>query len=103
MERLFTRSFSRLPSVNWDKEEEEEEEEVPDDLTHLKPEEQQRRIKMRALYKLVAGAVLLMLFSDPMVDSFNEVGKRTVSMLGGGVLNFKLNTVNVLFRDWVLS
>jgi hypothetical protein len=79
MNRLFTRSFTRQISVDWNHEAEEEQEEIPDDLTHLSAGEQQRRIKIRAVLRLAAGALLLMLFADPMVDSFSEVGNRTVS------------------------
>jgi Ca2+/Na+ antiporter len=54
-----------------------EEEEVPAEFTDLSPEEQQTAIKKRAFLMLLAGTVLVLIFSDPMVDVFSEIGKRT--------------------------
>lgn len=54
----------------------EEEEEVPEDLTSLSPEEQQRAIKRRAFTMLFIGTALVLLFSDPMVDVLSEVANR---------------------------
>eukprot|EP00930_Biecheleria_cincta_P096252 TRINITY_DN88126_c0_g1_i1.p1 TRINITY_DN88126_c0_g1~~TRINITY_DN88126_c0_g1_i1.p1 ORF type:complete len:586 (+),score=136.86 TRINITY_DN88126_c0_g1_i1:117-1874(+) len=55
---------------------EEEEEDVPEDLADLEPEEQQRRIQLRAAYQMAAGTLLVLIFSDPMVDLLSELGKR---------------------------
>lgn len=55
----------------------EEEEDIPHDLTHLSFEEQQRRIKIRSLYMMSIGTMVVLIFSDPMVDVLSEVGKRT--------------------------
>lgn len=55
----------------------EEEEEVPEDLTHLTPEQQQFRIKLRALWMMAAGTSLVLIFSDPMVEVLSQVGERT--------------------------
>ncbi len=54
----------------------EEEEEVPEDLTALSPDEQQRAIKKRAFLMLFVGTTLVVLFSDPMVDVLSEVAER---------------------------
>lgn len=54
----------------------EEEEEVPEDLTSLTPEEQQKAIKKRAFTMLFIGTALVLLFSDPMVDVLSEVAER---------------------------
>ena len=59
-----------------EKEEEEEEEEVPQDLTNLSPEEQQRAIKLRAFTMLFFGTSFVLLFSGPMVDVLSEVADR---------------------------
>ncbi|CAE7544125.1 unnamed protein product, partial [Symbiodinium microadriaticum] len=73
-----------IPSQHYDargnlgEEKDEEEEDIPEDLTHLPPDEQQRRIKKRAFGMLLGGTVLLLLFTDPMVDALNELGVRTV-------------------------
>lgn len=54
-----------------------EEEEVPEDLTQLSPEEQQKAIKKRAFSMLLIGTTLVLIFSDPMVDVMSEVAART--------------------------
>jgi len=56
--------------------EEDEEEDMPEDLADLDPREQQKRIKLRALYQTGAGTLLCLLFSDPMVDLLSELGTR---------------------------
>jgi len=55
---------------------EDEEEDVPEDLANLEPEEQQRRIQIRAFTKMGAGLLLVLIFSDPTVDLLSEMGKR---------------------------
>ena len=57
--------------------EEEEKEEIPEDLCHLAPEEQQKRIKYRAAFMLGLGTLIVILISDPMVSVLSEVGART--------------------------
>ena len=57
--------------------EEEEKEEIPEDLSHLAPEEQQRRIKYRAAFMLGLGTLIVIIISDPMVSVLSEVGART--------------------------
>jgi Ca2+/Na+ antiporter len=54
----------------------EEEEEVPEDITHLSPEEQQTIIKWRAFKMLAIGTVMVIYFSDPMVDVMQEIAVR---------------------------
>ncbi len=58
-------------------EEQNEEEEVPEDIKHLSPEEQQKRIKFRAAYMMGLGTLLVLLISDQMVQVMDEMGKRT--------------------------
>jgi len=53
-----------------------EEEDMPEDLAELEPAEQQRRIKSRAFQKMALGTLLVIVFSDPMVDLLSEMGKR---------------------------
>ena len=55
----------------------EEEDEMPDDLKELTPGEQQTRIKLRALYYMGLGSLIVILISDPMVDVLSEIGRRT--------------------------
>jgi len=57
-------------------EEEEEEEEVPEDLADLPPDKQKTRILMRAGWMMGLGTLVVLLFSDPMVDVLNELGVR---------------------------
>jgi Ca2+/Na+ antiporter len=54
-----------------------EEEDVPEDLADLSPEEQQRRILMRSFWQMGMGTLLVLFFSDPMVDVLSELGNRT--------------------------
>lgn len=55
----------------------EEEDDIPDDLSGLSVEEQQRKIKLRSLWMMSLGTALVLIFSDPMVDVLSEIGNRT--------------------------
>jgi Ca2+/Na+ antiporter len=59
-----------------DNSEDAEEEEVPEEFTHLSPEQQQAAIKKKAFTMLAIGTFLVMLFSDPMVDVMQEIANR---------------------------
>jgi len=65
------------PKVFYDPndEEEGEEEDMPEDLADLPPDEQQRRIKQRAYQMMGLGTLLVVVFSDPMVDLLGALGK----------------------------
>jgi len=52
-----------------------EEEEVPEDLTHLSPKQQRVRIILRSAWMMGLGVLLVIVFSDPMVDVFSSLGK----------------------------
>jgi len=54
-----------------------EPEEIPEEFTDLPPDEQQQAIKMRAFWMLLAGVVLVSVFSDPMVDVMQEIAVRS--------------------------
>jgi len=54
-----------------------DEEEVPEDMVHLSHDEQQRQLWIRASWICGVGTILVVLFSDPMVDVLNELGART--------------------------
>jgi len=58
-------------------EEEDEEEEMPEDLSHLSPEEQLKRVLFRSIWMMGVGTLLVLIFSDPMVDVLSEWGVRT--------------------------
>lgn len=68
----------QLPSMSYSSPsiDEDEEEEIPPDLTNLSPEEQQRKIKLRAFAMLALGAGLVVPFSDPTVDVLQEIARR---------------------------
>lgn len=55
---------------------EEDGEEIPEDLQSLPFEEQQRSIWFRASWRMILGTILVVLFSDPMIDCFTEIGDR---------------------------
>lgn len=55
---------------------ESEEEEIPDDLQDLTPEQQQVAIKIRSLWLMGIGTMLVLVFSDPAVSVLNELGHR---------------------------
>ena len=57
--------------------EDDEEEEMPEDLCHLTPKQQRHRIIMRAFTMMIAGTLLVILFSDPIVDLLDVFGTRT--------------------------
>ena len=56
--------------------EEKEEEEVPEEFTDLSPEAQQKAIKWRAFKMLALGTVMVIYFSDPMVEVMQEIANR---------------------------
>jgi Ca2+/Na+ antiporter len=60
-----------------DDEEEGEAEDVPADLADLPPDVQQRKIMQRSLLLMGLGTLLVLVFSDPMVDVLSEIGVRT--------------------------
>lgn len=56
---------------------EEEEEEMPEDLKDLPWETQQLRLLLRSMYMMCMGTLLVLVFSDPMVEVLSEMGERT--------------------------
>lgn len=57
--------------------EDEEEDEVPEDIAQLSPDQQQSRIKLRAMWMMALGTTIVLVFSDPMVDVLSSLGART--------------------------
>ena len=53
-----------------------EEESMPEEFTSLPPDQQQAAIKQKAFYMLAAGTLLVVVFSDPMVDVLGAVATR---------------------------
>lgn len=60
-----------------EEEDDEEEEEIPEDISSLPPAEQQKRIRLRAMWMMALGTAIVLLFSDPMVDVLDSIGSRT--------------------------
>jgi len=58
-------------------EEEEEQEEMPEEFADLPPDVQRKRILMKSCYMMAAGTLLMLVFSDPMVDVLAGIGKAT--------------------------
>jgi Ca2+-binding EF-hand superfamily protein/Ca2+/Na+ antiporter len=58
-------------------EEEEEEAEMPDDFKDLSPMDQQNAVFWRSMITMGLGTLIVVIFSDPMVDVLNEIGVRT--------------------------
>lgn len=61
---------------NGDDDGEDEVEDIPEDFTSLSPEEQQTAIKLRAFKMLAIGTVLVVYFSDPMVEVMQEIAVK---------------------------
>jgi len=60
-----------------DDEDEEEAEEVPEEWADLPPDQQKRKILMRSFWMMGLGTVLVLIFSDPMVDVLSGIGEHT--------------------------
>lgn len=54
-------------------EDEEQEEEMPEELVDLDPDAQQAAIKKKAFAMLIVGTLLVVVFSDPMVDVMQQI------------------------------
>ena len=63
--------------INDEDDEEEEDEEIPEDLQHLDYQDQQKAIFRRACFGMGLGTILVLIFSDPMVDILNDFSTRT--------------------------
>jgi len=63
--------------LNDEDDEEEEDEEIPEDLQHLDYQDQQKAIFRRACVGMGLGTILVLVFSDPMVDILNNFSTRT--------------------------
>jgi len=55
----------------------EEEDEMPEEFKDLPPEEQKKRIMTESFKQMVIGTILVLLFSDPMVDVLQQIGNTT--------------------------
>lgn len=64
------------PSGEGEVDGEEEEEEVPHDLRSDDPDKQIQNVLKRSFAMMLTGTLLVLIFSDPMVDVLGEVGRR---------------------------
>jgi len=55
----------------------EDEDEIPDEFKDLSPEEQQKAIIRLSVKQMLIGTVLVLVFSDPMVDILAQIGVAT--------------------------
>ena len=69
-------SSAAAAEADEDEDEGEEEVEVPDDFKEMSWQEQQSHIKRRAAWEMGVGTLLIVIFSDPMVDVMSNVGDR---------------------------
>lgn len=53
----------------------EDEEELPEEFQNLPPDEQRRKILMSAGQQMAMGTILVLIFSDPMVDVLSKIGQ----------------------------
>lgn len=65
-----------IPEVVENENSDSSEAEILKSTSHLPPDQQQRRITYKAFSLLLMGTFLVLLFSEPMVDVLNDLGKR---------------------------
>eukprot|EP00527_Entomoneis_sp_CCMP2396_P003988 CAMPEP_0198150114 /NCGR_PEP_ID=MMETSP1443-20131203/49511_1 /TAXON_ID=186043 /ORGANISM="Entomoneis sp., Strain CCMP2396" /LENGTH=539 /DNA_ID=CAMNT_0043815329 /DNA_START=332 /DNA_END=1951 /DNA_ORIENTATION=- len=63
-------------SINAFSNQDEEEEEIPAEFTDLSPDQQQAAIKKKAFWMLFSGSLVVLYFSDPMVDVLAAIADR---------------------------
>ncbi len=79
VDRFYGKSRIVTPEITTVNEDADEDEEggIPDDLKKLTPEEQQTRIKLRAIKLMLMGTLCVLFFADPAVAVMNEMAVRT--------------------------
>jgi len=75
-------AYSQTPkadqeSDDGDEDDDEEEDEMPEDLRELTPTEQRAKLMSRSCKGMGIGTLLVLVFSDPMVDVLVQIGKVT--------------------------
>ncbi|CAE7743912.1 NCL2 [Symbiodinium microadriaticum] len=60
-----------------DDDEDEEEESMPEEFKDLSVQEQRRQILLKSSYLMGLGTLLVLVFSDPMVDVLAEIGRQS--------------------------
>jgi len=73
--------FSAEP-LPWEKEEEkgdggDDDDEMPDEFKDLAPDQQRKAILTESFQQMIIGTVLVLIFSDPMVDCLGAIGKMS--------------------------
>jgi Ca2+-binding EF-hand superfamily protein len=67
---------AEVQAAEADEDDEDEELEMPEEFEHLSPDEQQSMIKRRSFKMMGIGTLMVIIFSDPMVDVMANVGNR---------------------------
>eukprot|EP00929_Paragymnodinium_shiwhaense_P055271 TRINITY_DN276_c0_g1_i1.p1 TRINITY_DN276_c0_g1~~TRINITY_DN276_c0_g1_i1.p1 ORF type:complete len:584 (+),score=194.12 TRINITY_DN276_c0_g1_i1:106-1857(+) len=67
----------KLGAGGEDDDEEEEQEEVPEDFKDLSPEDQRAAILKRSMWMMSVGTIMVLIFSDPLVEVLAAFGKVT--------------------------
>jgi len=75
LQHALANSVTDLSPVPQD-EDEEEEEEMPSDLASLPVKQQMMRVIFRSIWMMGLGTLMVLVFSDPMVDCLSEWGAR---------------------------
>jgi Ca2+/Na+ antiporter len=70
-------SETSLPWEGSDDAEEEDDDEMPDEFKDLGPAEQKKAILKESFQKMIVGTILVLIFSDPMVDVLGAIGTMT--------------------------
>jgi len=75
-ETLEIKTSSHEKGKEGEEEDDEEEDEIPEDIAKLPPHKQKLRILLRSGWMMGVGTVVVLLFSDPMVDVLNALGHQ---------------------------
>ena len=73
---LESQNINEQQEANEEEEEEEDEPDFPSQLSHLPAEQQQIELKKLSFRMIAAGLLAVLVFSDPMVDVFSDLGNR---------------------------
>jgi Ca2+/Na+ antiporter len=68
---------SKAEAAGGDDDGDDDDEEMPDEFKHLPPAEQEKAIMRESLKSMAIGTLLVLIFSDPMVDVLSQIGVMT--------------------------
>jgi Ca2+/Na+ antiporter len=70
-------SKEKLPWEEATDEGDDDDDEMPDEFKDMDPKEQRKAILSESFHKMIIGTILVLIFSDPMVDVLGAIGKMT--------------------------